>query len=178
MKKENRAGLYLTVIFHLTVIIVLLLYSIDSTLRREESFVLDFSKQEEIERREKEEVMKQDISRKLEDMIAAARQQASNQIRNIAVDAGSQLKDDRGTDADQLYRDAERLARELKNGQKDGIEEDARNETVEMQHQNKPDKASRKHTAVHLSYHTIWTDAKPATSRFLHIVATEPETSQ
>ena len=144
MKKENRAGLYLTVIFHLTVIIVLLLYSIDSTLRREESFVLDFSKQEEIERREKEEVMKQDISRKLEDMIAAARQQTSNQIRNIAVDAGSQLKDDRGTDADQLYRDAERLARELKNGQKDGIEEDAREETVEMQHQNKPDNSQQK----------------------------------
>ncbi len=144
MKKENRAGLYLTVIFHLTVIIVLLLYSIDSTLRREESFVLDFSKQEEIERREKEEVMKQDISRKLEEMIAAARRQPSNQIRNIAVDAGSQLKDDRGTDADQLYRDAERLARELKNGQKDGIEEDAREETVEMQHQNKPDNSQQK----------------------------------
>ena len=144
MKKENRAGLYLTVIFHLTVIIVLLLYSIDSTLRREESFVLDFSKQEEIERKEKEEVMKQDISRKLEEMIAAARQQTSNQIRNIAVDAGAQLKDDRGTDADQLYKDAERLARELKNGQKDGIEEDARNETVEMQHQNKPDNSHQK----------------------------------
>ena len=144
MKKENRAGLYLTVIFHLTVIIVLLLYSIDSTLRREESFVLDFSKQEEIERKEKEEVMKQDISRKLEEMIAAARQQPSNQIRNIAVDAGAQLKDDRGTDADQLYKDAERLARELKNGQKDGVEEDARNETVEMQHQNKPDNSQQK----------------------------------
>ena len=144
MNKENRAGLYLTVIFHLTVIIVLLLYSIDSTLRREESFVLDFSKQEEIERKEKEEVMKQDISRKPEEMIAAARRQPSNQIRNIAVDAGSQLKDDRGTDADQLYKDAERLARELKNGQKDGIEEDARNETVEMQHQNKPDNSQQK----------------------------------
>ena len=144
MNKENRAGLYLTVIFHLTVIIVLLLYSIDSTLRREESFVLDFSKQEEIERKEKEEVMKQDISRKLEEMIAAARRQPSNQIRNIAVDAGSQLKDDRGTDADQLYKDAERLARELKNGQKDGIEEDASDETVEMQHQKKPDNSQQK----------------------------------
>ena len=64
--KEDRAGLYLTVIFHLTVIIVLLLYSIDSTIRREESFVLDFSKQEEIERKEKEEIFKEDISRKLE----------------------------------------------------------------------------------------------------------------
>ena len=144
MNKDNRAGLYLTVIFHLTVIIVLLLYSIDTTLKREESFVLDFSKQEEIERRAKEEVMKQDISKKLDDMIAAARRQSSSQIRNIAVDAGSQLKDDRGTDADKLYKDAERLARELKNGQKDGIEEDAREETVEMQHQKKDDSSQQK----------------------------------
>ena len=142
--KENRAGLYLTVIFHLTVIIVLLLYSIDSTLRREESFVLDFSKQEEIQRKQKEEVMKQDISKKLEDMLNAARQQNPREIKNIAVDAGSRLKDDRGTDADKLYKDAERLARDLKNGQKDGIEEDARGETVEMQHQKKPDQSNQK----------------------------------
>ncbi len=88
-------------IFHLTVIIVLLLYQIGDTIRREESFVLDFSKQEEIERREKEIEMQEDLSRKLEDMIAAARS-SSAPIRNIAVDAGSALKDDRGTDADQL----------------------------------------------------------------------------
>lgn len=144
MNKENRAGLYLTVIFHLTVIIVLLLYQIDSSLRREESFVLDFSKQEEIERREKEEVMKQDLSARLEEMIAAARQQTAGEIRNIAVDAGSQLKDDRGTDADQLYRDAEKLARDLKNGQKDAIEENAVEETVEMQHQNKSSDENKK----------------------------------
>ena len=42
-RKEDRAGLYITVIFHLAVIIVLLVYQIDSTLGREESFVLDFS---------------------------------------------------------------------------------------------------------------------------------------
>jgi TonB family protein len=72
-------------------------------------------------------------------MIAAA-QASSSQIRNIAVDAGStRLKDDRGTDADQLYKDAERLAKDLKNGHKDAIEEDARGETVEMQHQGKSD---------------------------------------
>ncbi len=140
---ENKAGLYLTVIFHLTVIIVLLIYQIGDTMRREESFVLDFSKQEEIERRQREIKMQEDLSRKLEDMISAA-QKSSVQIRNIAVDAGRQLKDDRGTDADQLYKDAERLARDLKGGQKDGIEEDAREETVEMQHQNKKDRKSDK----------------------------------
>lgn len=142
--KEGRAGLYITVIFHLTVIILLLAYQIDNTIRREESFVLDFSKQEEIERREKEEVMKQDISQRLEEMIEAARKQTSGQIRNIAVDAGAALRDDRGTDADQLYKDAERLAQELKNGQISAIEEDAREETVEMQHQQKPDLEEQK----------------------------------
>ena len=144
IQKENKAGLYLTVIFHLTVIIVLLLYSIDSSIRKEESFVLDFSKQEEIERKEKETIFKEDISKKLDEMIAAA--QASNsQIRNIAVDASNAtLKDDRGTDAEKLYKDAARLANDLKNGQKDAIHEDARNETVEMQHQNKTDDKNQK----------------------------------
>ena len=130
-------------IFHLTVIIVLLLYSIDSTIRREESFVLDFSKQEEIERKENETIFKEDISRKLDEMIAAA-QASGAPIRNIAVDASrSTLKDDRGTDAEQLYKDAEKLAQDLKNGHKDAIEEDAREETVEMQHQNKSDDSNK-----------------------------------
>ena len=142
--KDDRAGLYITVIFHLTVIIVLLLYQIDSSIRREESFVLDFSKQEEIERRQKEEVFKEDISRKLDELIAAA-QSSSAPIRNIATDASrAQLKDDRGTDADQLYKDAERLAQDLKNGQKDAIEENAVEETVELQHQQKPDERNQK----------------------------------
>ena len=142
--KEDRAGLYITVIFHLTVIIVLLLYQIDSTLRREESFVLDFSKQEEIERREREEIFKEDISKRLDELIAAA-QSSPSQIRNIVTDAsGTQLRDDRGTDAEQLYKDAERLANDLKNGQKDAIEEDAVSETVEMQHQKKADESKQK----------------------------------
>ena len=142
--KDDRAGLYITVIFHLTVIIVLLLYQIDSTVRKEESFVLDFSKQEEIERRQKEEVFREDISRKLDELIAAAHN-SSAPIRNIATDASrAQLKDDRGTDAEQLYKDAERLAQDLKNGQKDGIEEEARDETVEMQHQQKSQQKNQK----------------------------------
>lgn len=141
--KDSRAGIYITVIFHLTVIIALLLYQIDSTVRKEESFVLDFSKQEEIERLKKEEEFKEDISKRLDDLIAAARS-SSKPIRNIAVDAGNQLKDDRGTDAEQLYKDAAKLAADLKNGTKDAIEEDAREETVEMQHQRKPTKEEQK----------------------------------
>ena len=135
MKSEDKAGLYITVIFHLTVIIVLLVYGIDSTLKREESFVLDFSKQEEIERVMKEKAFKEDVSKRLDRLIEMSRA-SSEPIRNIAVDAGTPLKDDRGTDAEELYKEAERLAQELKNGQL----EDARNETVELPSEKKEQK--------------------------------------
>ena len=138
---EDRAGLYVTIIFHLVVIIVLLAYQIDSALKKEESFVLDFSRQEEIEQRKKEEAFKEDISKRLDDLIAAARS-TGEPLRNIAVDAGSRLKDDRNTDADQLYKDAEKLAQELKDGQ---TLEDAREETVELQpEKKKEDKEPKK----------------------------------
>ena len=126
----------ITVIFHLTVIIVLLLYQIDSTVRREESFVIDFSKQEEIERQIKEmeemekEIAKLDaIRQRLEEKISGT----STPVRNIAVDNSGPLKDDRGTDAEQLYKDAERLAQDLKNGQKsNSFEEKYSDDAVDL----------------------------------------------
>ena len=155
LRKENKAGLYITVIFHLTVIVVLLAVGIDNSLKPETSFVLDFSKQEEIERQQREEIFKEYISRKLDDMIRAAQDAPQSQVRNIAVDAGSTLKDDRGTDADQLYKDAARLAQELKDGQKDGIEEDAREETVQMQHQRKDDSSAKEYSGPSVVSYTL-----------------------
>ena len=104
-------------------------------MKREESFVLDFSKQEEIERVMKEKAFKEDISRRLDQLIEMSRS-SSEPIRNIAVDAGSKLKDDRGTDAEELYKDIARLERELRDGQK----QDARDETVELPDRKKQEK--------------------------------------
>ena len=123
----------------MVVIIALLAYQIDSSLRREESFVLDFTKEEELARKLKEQKFKENISKRLDDLIAASRN-SGEPIKNVAVDANSQLKDDRNTDADQLYKDAERLANELKNGQL----EDAREETVELQPEQQKKKESTK----------------------------------
>ena len=141
INKDDKAGLYLTIIFHLVVIIVLLAYHIDSAVRREESFVLDFSRQEEIEQKKKEEIFKKDVSKRIDEMLAAA-QVSRNEIKNIAVDAGSPLKDDRNTDAEQLYKDAERLANDLKKGQES--KEDAREETVELPTENKKSEEKKK----------------------------------
>lgn len=144
INKDDKAGLYLTIIFHLVVIIVLLVYQINTSIKREESFVLDFSKQEEIEQRKKEEIFKKDVSKRIEEMLAAA-QLSRSEIKNIAVDAGSHLKDDRNTDAEQLYKDAERLANELKKGQ--NAQEDAREETVELpSKENKSDEKKKEYS--------------------------------
>ena len=101
LPSEDRAGLWITAIVHLAVIIVLLAVQIGFSVRKENTFILDFSAQEEQE--------------KLEDMIAAA--SAGVPVRNLTVNLSSRLKDDRNTDAEKLYQDAERLARELKDGQ-------------------------------------------------------------
>ena len=106
--------------------------------QREESFVMDFTKFEELEKQQKEmeELLKEmekkeDILKKLEERIENTPSNSSD-IRNLAVNSGGQLKDDRGTDAEQLYRDAARLDAQLKNGQTSAIHEEARNETVEL----------------------------------------------
>lgn len=118
MKKEDRAGIYTTVILHLAVLIILLATSLGFSLQKENSFVLDFSKLDELERLQAEvdrlraeAEFQQAISEKLQREIGAA----TGGVRNVVVDRAA-LKDDRGTDADQLYKDAERLARELQGG--------------------------------------------------------------
>ena len=113
LSPDQKAGLLITAIVDLAVIIVLLLGGIGYSLQRENSFVLDFTKQEEKEELERQVELKQSALEQLENMIAAQRME----VRNVAVNRSAQLKDDRNTDADQLYRDAERLAQELKDGQ-------------------------------------------------------------
>jgi hypothetical protein len=116
---DQKAGLYITAIIHLAVIIILLLCQIGYSVQRENSFVLDFTKQEEKEAQEQQEELHRTALAQLENLLATARTQP---VRSIAVNR-SQLKDDRNTDADQLYRDAERLAQDLKDGQNRKVED-------------------------------------------------------
>ncbi|MCR5351345.1 MAG: TonB family protein [Bacteroidales bacterium] len=117
LSQEEKAGIYTTVIVHLTVVIVLLLAGLDWTIRRENSFVLDFSKleekerlEQEIERFQKEAEFKESIAQRLQQQIDAA-----PAVRGVAVDRAA-LRDDRGTNAEQLYQDAQRLQEELSKG--------------------------------------------------------------
>ncbi len=113
LAKEDKAGLYITVIVHLVVLIILLASQLDRAVKAESSFVLDFTKMEQLEKLQREIAFKEEISKRLEEMIA----DGGTPIRNVSVDRGA-LKDDRGTDAEELYKDAERLQRELDKGYK------------------------------------------------------------
>lgn len=128
INSEDRAGLYITVIFHLAVIIVLLAVQIGAQLKGDTSFLMDFSKQEELEKQEKESNFKESISRRLDELIGGA--SAGTPVRNVTVDRSAPLKDDRNTDAEELYRENERLQRDLKG--LDSRQEDATEETVDI----------------------------------------------
>lgn len=144
--EENKAGFYFTVIFHVAVIIVFLLVGIGSELGVEHSFVMDFSHQEKIEKEQKEEQFRESISRKLDELIAGAR---VPDVRNVTVNRDAPLKDDRGTDADELYKENERLQRDLKG--LDSRYEDAQDETVDLTPEEKksdPDNRSKAYSGA------------------------------
>lgn len=116
LSPDQKAGLYITVSVHLAVIIVLLAVRIGYEVKRENSFVLDFSQQEEKERQEQVAELQEKAAEDLDRLLAAAQAIHSGEVRNVAVDR-SALKDDKGINADELYKEAERLAQELKDGQ-------------------------------------------------------------
>ena len=139
LSQEDKAGLYITAIIHLAVIIVLLASQIGYSIQKENTFVLDFTKQEEKEKVERQEQLREDVAAQLDRLLQAA---GSVPIRNVAVDR-STLKDDRGTNAEELYKDAERLAQELRNGQQQNQQDD---DFVDISHDkpDKPDNSSAK----------------------------------
>lgn len=119
--QEDKVGIYVTVIVHLAVLIVLLCLGIGGEISGENTFVLDFTKQEELEKAQKlEEEMAKQLAKveaakeRLQQEVDEKMASIPHSIRNIAVNKG--LKDDRGTDASKLYKDNERLQNELKKG--------------------------------------------------------------
>lgn len=121
LSSEDKAGLYITIIVHLVVVAVLLVCQIGAEIKKENTFVLDFTQQEEKERVQQEEkerleqeAFDEEIARRLDAMIHGG---SGISFRNVVVDRSpGALKDDRGTDAEKLYEDARRLAQELKDG--------------------------------------------------------------
>lgn len=111
--RDNLIGILVTVSVHLAVILVLLLTVVRPEIdRRRQNILLDFSRQDPIEKLEKELARQKAANDRVERMLreAGVRTEAP---RNVAVDR-SKLKDDRGTDAEKLYEDARRIERQAR----------------------------------------------------------------
>lgn len=127
--REDRVGFYTTLVFHLSVLIVLLLVSIGRVASTETSFVLDFTKQEELEQLQRETELKEQVSRSLDDRLSQRPQQ---QIRNAAVDAGSRLRDDRFKNPAEVYDEARELQQKLDASRRDALSQQASEEAVAL----------------------------------------------
>ena len=107
----NLAGILITVSIHLAVIIILLLTVVEPAIKKQSaSYEFDFTKQEEMERLEKEVERQKALNDRLEKLLKEGGV-GSEPVRNVTVDRG-RLKDDRGTDAEKLYREAERIQKQ------------------------------------------------------------------
>lgn len=114
---DDKAGLYLTLIVHLLLIIVLLSWSIHTQLARDTSFLIDFSEQEAQEameaRAQMQESVSEELEAELEALLNASRSQSTQSIRNVAVDASEPLRDDRHDHPEDIYREARELQERL-----------------------------------------------------------------
>ena len=113
LPSEDRAGIYITIIVHLVVLIVLMAAKLGTFMKKEQSFVLDFTKAEQIERMQRELEFKQAVNDRLNELLSSG----GGYVANVPVDR-STLKDDRTSeeDARKLYEDAQRLQEELQKG--------------------------------------------------------------
>lgn len=149
--KDNIVGILITVSIHLAVIIVLLLCVVEPKIAKERSSIeLDFSKEENIEKIQNELRRSRELNEKLNQMLRA--QGVMDQdIKNVAVDRAA-LKDDRGTDAEELYREAERIAKEYKENMSRKDEDFA--ELIKPEKKEKPEEKESIYTGPSvLSYH-------------------------
>jgi hypothetical protein len=133
ISEEKKAGLYTTLAFHLVALIIILLVTIHSMADQESSFVLDFTKQEELEARQKEAAFKDQVSRELDEQIGRPQE-----IRNAAVDVGRALKDDRHKNPAEVYNEAEELQKRLDASRREAMAEAVNDESVEVFKQEKP----------------------------------------
>lgn len=117
--REDKAGVYLTVIFHLVLVIILLSWSIHVQLTKDTSFLIDFSAQEEQEQKAAKEKMKESVSAELDELLSQAGRQNRSNIRNVAVDASEPLKDDRYEHPEDIYKDARELQERLNRSRKE-----------------------------------------------------------
>lgn len=133
-QRDNQAGLYLTVSFHLILLIVFLSYSIQRLIPEEVSFVFDFTGIEQEEEIKRMEEIKKSVVEEIDALLAKSSQ---TNVRNTAVDAydrnGERLKDDRSKNPSDVYDEARRLQAKLDASRREALQNQDSNEDVALE---------------------------------------------
>lgn len=127
-RKENNAGLYITIAVHLLVLIVLLATRISSFVLEETTISLDFAREEEVQKEQQQKQLKEEVSKELDAILSGSSSVSRNrgsEIRNLAVDAseGGRVGSRRGRSdivGEQLSAEARRVQERLDASRKDG----------------------------------------------------------
>ena len=152
--KEKKVGFYSTIIFHLVVLIIFLLTAIHGIVSEETSFVLDFSKLEEIEKIEKLEEIKQQASKELDDLLSG--KVSPSAYRNVAVDRSSRaLKDDRHKNPNQVYDEARELQRKLDASRAAALREQGTDDVASANKENLPDENAQQYKGPSVISYTL-----------------------
>lgn len=113
IKEDTRAGIYITVIIHLAVIIVLLTGALRVATARNDYLYIELPEARELTPEELEELKELEQEKK-ELEAALMKEQIRQEVlsgkvpRNMTVDRG-RVKDDRNTDVDELEKDRKRV---------------------------------------------------------------------
>ena len=122
LNRENKSGIYLTIAFHLLLLIILLASKIGDLIQQENVFVFDFTQEELMAELARQEQLKEDVSRELRELLRSTPAQANpieipTSVRNVIVDESSRrgeaLRDDRSSNPSEVYDEARRLQERL-----------------------------------------------------------------
>jgi outer membrane biosynthesis protein TonB len=113
LTKEKKIGIYTTVIFHLVALIIFLVVKIHNVVSTDNTFVLDFSGQEQYEARQKQEQAELQATQEIEKMLSG--NVPASAARNIAVDrsGGREIRNDKNMGHDKIFDEARDLQNKL-----------------------------------------------------------------
>ena len=152
-KSDKHIGLYLTISFHLLLLIFSLIYSINNVREKGNSFVMDFSKEEMLEEIAKLEQMKQDVSKEIDELLNAAstpHSRTGQNVRNVAIqNQYDDLLKSEQEEGREVYEEAKLLQEKL-DAAKRAAQEDDQSGDIEVNKpkQNNPDVEAYKGPSV------------------------------
>lgn len=128
--KEQKIGFYTTLVFHLLLLIIFLIYKIHNVVTSDFNFSVDFSSHEKLIEQVKQESAKEQAAKELNDILGSAPSPQS--VRNVAVDrANGYSANDKSQNLSQdIYKESRDLQKRLDASKREALREEGSDEIV------------------------------------------------